>query len=150
MAGGPMREDDGSCCAVCPALLLGAGDFDVIDRPGADSPYDREKDYRVNVRTGAPTCVHPFRVGLPVGAYASAGIPGPEGACVSAVPSAAALELPELEVDLEAWLVARIAVADTGAAAQAIREAEAAAGQRFPGPVVVDALRRVLSHHLAA
>lgn len=147
---GAMREDDGSCCAVCPALLLQAGAFDVIDRPSADSPYDADRDCRVNVHTGAPTCVHPFRVGLPVGAYASEGVPVPGGASAPSVPSAAALELPELEVDLEAWLVARIAVAETGAAAAAIGEAEAAAGQRFPGPVVVAALRRVLSHHLAA
>lgn len=144
----PMWSDDGQVCAVCPALALAAGSFDVTDRPGPEYPYDRERDCRVNTATGAPTCVHPYRVGLPVGAYASEGLPVPS-ALVDLAPSAAALELPELEVDLEAWLVARIAVADVGTAASAIGEAEAAARQQFPGPVVVTALRRVLSHHLA-
>jgi hypothetical protein len=145
----PMREDDGSCCAVCPALIFPAGAFDVIDRPGPQYPYNRDLDCRVNAATGAPTCVHPFRIELPAAPYASEGLPVPVAA-VPVAPSAAALELPEFAVDLEGWLVARIKAAGTSAAARAraVAEAEAAAGQQFPGLDVVAALRRVFAHHL--
>lgn len=60
-------------CVVCPAQRLGLGefDFDVVDRPSS-SRYDPRIGHRVDT-TGAPVCVHPYRVGLPPGAYASSG-----------------------------------------------------------------------------
>ena len=60
-------------CVVCPAQVWGLGEFDVSDRPGPTSRYDRDLDYRVDVTTGVPVCVHPYRVGLPPGAYCSGG-----------------------------------------------------------------------------
>jgi hypothetical protein len=143
------RWSEGEVCAVCPALTCKAGDFDVIDRPGPESQYDPDRDCRVNIATGAPTCVHPYRVGLPVGLYASEGAILPEPGRTAPVPSQAALAMPILETDLEAWLVAVIAVAPEGATARAVSEAEAAAREHFPSGVVVDALRTVLSRHLA-
>ncbi|THV41379.1 hypothetical protein [Glycomyces buryatensis] len=143
------RWSEGEVCAVCPALTCEAGAFDVIDRPGPESQFDPSRDCRVNIATGAPTCVHPYRVGLPVGLYASEGAALPESGRPAPVPSQAALVMPVLETDLEAWLVAVIATAPERATAQAIRQAEAAAREHFPSAVVVDALRVVLSHHLA-
>jgi hypothetical protein len=134
---------------VCPALTCEFGAFDVIDRPGPESQYDPGRDCRVNLDTGAPTCVHPYRVGLPVGLYASEGAVLPELDGPAPVPSTAALTMPVLETDLEAWLVAVIATAPEGATARTIAEAEAAAREHFPSAVVVGALRVVLSRHLA-
>ena len=45
--------------------MLGVGEFDVVDRPSAESSFGPGVGYRVNARTLAATCVHPFRVGLP-------------------------------------------------------------------------------------
>lgn len=140
---------EGQVCSVCPALKLRAGEFDVSDRPGRDSQYDPARDYRVNVDTGAPTCVHPFRVELPPERYASDGVPLPTAEVPTPAPSAAALDLPELVSDLEAWMVARLMVAPPGAMATAIKEAEAIAGTRFDASTVAEVLRRVLGFHLA-
>ncbi|MEV0650020.1 hypothetical protein AB0I28_32655 [Phytomonospora sp. NPDC050363] len=139
---------EGEVCSVCPALKLRAGAFDVSDRPGADSQYDRGRDYRVNVHTGAPTCVHPYRVGLPAAAYASAGVPLPAAQRVDVPVPAAALDLPEAFDDLEAWFVARLSVAPDGAMGPALREAESTAQTRFTSRDVAETLRRVLGFHL--
>lgn len=138
---------EGDVCAVCPALKLGVGEFDVAASPGPESRYDRVRDHRVNTVTGAPTCVHPFRVQLPPGAYASEGVPAP----VRVVPvpaSGEALELPESPDDLEAWFLARLSVAGDGEILTVLREAEAVALRRFGSRDVAETLRRVLGLHL--
>ncbi|MGH8793978.1 MAG: hypothetical protein ACRDXX_15200 [Stackebrandtia sp.] len=140
---------EGEVCAVCPALKLAAGEFDVSDRPGPDSQYDPARDFRVNVGTDAPTCVHPYRVGFPAARYASDGVPLPQAEVPAPAPSAAALELPEQLDDLDAWFLARLIVAPEGAMATAIKDAEAIASTRFEARLVAESLRRVLGIHLA-
>ena len=83
------------------------GEFDVTDRPGPSSRYDCDLDYRVDAVTGAPVCVHPYRVGLPPGAYCSAGVPVPTVPDVPPAPTRDALDLPDDDVtNLEAWIIA--------------------------------------------
>ena len=128
--------------------MLAFGHFDVSDRPGADTPYDRDQGWRVNQATEAPTCVHPYRVGLPPGLYASAGAPLPPQQTLLPVPDPAALELPEDPSLLEAWFVAVLRCASPERMASALMQAEAMATDRFASRVVVSALRRVMSHEL--
>jgi len=146
---GPRPEWADATCAVCPAQVLGAGRFDVVDRPDRDRRYDPAVGYRVDVFTGMAVCVHPYRVGLPPGRYASQNQPVPVAGRPRPVPTAAALELPEEVVDLEAWLVAVLRVAEPDGLASALRRAEALACRRFSPSVVVAALRRVVEYELA-
>ena len=135
-------------CAVCPAQTLGPGGFDVVARPGYQVPYRPELGYRADGQN-TPVCVHPYRVGLPVGAYASAGVPVPAADRPAPVPTAEALELPELLEDLEGWLVATLRVAEPDQIFGAVARAERQALERFPSRAVVGAMRRVLSRELA-
>lgn len=59
-----------------------------------------------------------------------------------------ASELPEKAIDLKQWLIDVLTVAPAGTMAQAVREAEAVASQRFPSKLVVHLLRQVLSEDL--
>jgi hypothetical protein len=136
-------------CVVCPAQALRLGEFDVVDGPNRESRYDPEIGYRVNTATGVAVCVHPFRVGLPSGRYASDGEPLPGADEPIPDPTAAALELPEDVVDLEAWLIATLRVASPSRMASALHNAEAIALQRFSPDHVVSAMRRVLATELA-
>jgi hypothetical protein len=135
-------------CAVCPAQVLALGNFDVTDRPGLGSRFDRDRDYRVDVRTGAPVCVHPYRVGIPPGAYCSAGEPVPTIATEPPAPTNDALQMPVDVIDLEGWIVAVIRAAGPARIHQAINAAEKLAGQRFREKDVVTAMRRVLTVEL--
>lgn len=162
----PRPEWADDCCAVCPAQLLGPGEFDVVARPGHGLNYDPEAGYRVNAATGQAVCVHPFRVGLPPGEYASSGIPvtdpeaapAPPGAppgrrmrsLPAYVPSPDQLILPDSVDDLEGWLIAWVrSTAADATMASALSQAEAIALERFSGGEVVDALRRVLATELS-
>jgi len=137
-------------CVVCPARRgLGPGEFDVVDGPGAEFRFDRRIGWRVDQRTMTAVCVHPYRVGLPVGRYVSAGEPLPTVSASPPAPSAAALRMPEDVIDLEGWLVAVLRVADPGTLFEAIEQAERAASTRFAPVAVTEALRRVLSYELA-
>lgn len=137
-------------CVVCPARCgLGPGEFDVVDGPSPDHTLDRAIGWRVDRRTGTAVCVHPYRVGLPVGRYVSGDEPPPDSSQPRPVPSAAALQLPEDVTDLEGWLVAVIRVAAPDTLFDAIGQAEQTAGSRFAPDTVTKALRRVLSHELA-
>jgi hypothetical protein len=136
-------------CVVCPAQRLGTGCFDVVDGPGARFRFDRTAGHRVDVETGTPVCVHPFRVGLAPGAYGSVGLAVrsvEEGALFS--PSEGQLVLPADGDDLEAWLIAVLRIAEPDQMASALDQAEAIAAERFTSGEVVDALRRVLAHEL--
>ena len=143
-----MPEWADATCAVCPAQLLGPGGFDVADRPDRDRRYDPAVGYRVNAATLAPVCVHPFRVGLPVGRYASGGEPVPAFPAQPPAPAPIHLELPDDLADLEAWFIATLRVVHPDAVASALRRAEATAAERFPARDVVTAMRRVLSVEL--
>ena len=146
---GPRPEWADATCAVCPAQVLGPGRFDVVDRPDRDRRYDPSVGYRVEAATGTAVCVHPYRVGLPPGRYASREEPVPVPDQHRPLPTAAALRLPDDVVDLEAWLVAILRVAHPDELAPALRRAEALACQRFAPSVVVAAMRRVVEYELA-
>ena len=113
---------------------------------------------------------HPFRVGLPPGAYTSAGqptVPGLVGdesdgrrpipalgmpLVVSRevfIPSPEQLVLPEQVEDLEGWLIAMLRTAPRNAMTSALEQAEAKAMERFTGEQIVTALRRVLASELS-
>ena len=87
-----LSEHDSEACWVCPALRLPAGWFDVYERPTSECPFEPQSGFRY---AGAiPVCVHPHKVGLPAGRYASEGlgIPGlpdvpPRPAPVAPIPA---------------------------------------------------------------
>jgi hypothetical protein len=138
----------GDTCVVCPARRLRPGQFDVLDRPARDYRYNRQIGWRIDPE-GNAVCVHPYRVGLPVGRYASQGAPLPDPATPRPEPAAAALELPDDVTDLEGWLVAVLRVAKPDDLFGAVDRAEEVASQRFAPEVVTTALRQVLSYELA-
>ncbi|RZU49062.1 hypothetical protein EV385_0797 [Krasilnikovia cinnamomea] len=136
-------------CVVCPAQSLPLGQFDVTDRPGPTSRYDPELGCRVDVHTRVPVCVHPYRVGLPPGAYRSGGLPVPTIPEEPPAPTRDALELPDDVTNLEAWIIAVVRAAGPARIHQALAAAETLAGDRFAERDVVIAMRRVLTVELA-
>ncbi|TDD37912.1 hypothetical protein E1287_07595 [Actinomadura sp. KC06] len=157
----PEWADD--CCVICPAQKHGFGEFDVVDRTQVRYAFDAEVGCRIDQVTQVPVCVHPFRVGLAPGLYASAGHPlaeqrGPDPdepprPVVERppvfTPSPEQLVLPESVDDLEGWLIAMLRTAAHHEMASALNQAEAIAGERFTGEQIVQALRRVLAVELA-
>jgi hypothetical protein len=137
-------------CIVCPAQVLRLGQFDVTDRPGAGSRYDPDLGYRVKTATDTAVCVHPYRVGLPVGTYCSTGMPVPAIAEEPPTPTRDALDLPADATDLEGWIIAVIRAAGPSRLQPALAAAETLAGERFDERDVVTAMRRVLTVELAA
>jgi hypothetical protein len=143
----PQWQDD--TCAVCPAQVLALGEFDVTDRPGPGSRFDRDLNYRVDIATCVAVCVHPYRVGLPPGAYCSAGEPAPAMASEPPAPTRDALELPDDVINLEGWIIAVVRAAGPARIHRALSAAEELASQRFAAEDVLTAMRRVLSVELA-
>ncbi|MET8149093.1 hypothetical protein ACIBSW_39565 [Actinoplanes sp. NPDC049668] len=141
----PCWADD--TCGVCPGQSLGPGGFDVVARPGYQFPFRPELGYRATP-DGTPICVHPYRVGMPVGAYASGGVPVPDLDGPAPDPSPVALEMPEHLDDLAAWLVAVLRIADSDELFRAAGRAERQALERFPAKEVVKAMRHTLSREL--
>ena len=127
--------------------MLRPGAFDVLQRPGPQFPYRPELGWRASP-DGTPVCVHPYRVGMPVGAYASAQTPVPDLNSPAPAPSAEALELPDQLDDLEGWLVAVLRSVPAEGMFGAVARAENEAAARFPARDVVAALRRVMSREL--
>ena len=141
------QEIGDATCAVCPAQLLPLGRFDVHAGPNRETRYEPQAGWRVNTVTGASTCVHPYRVGLPAARYASDNLPVPV-APVRPEPTLADVQLPDDATLLEAWMVAVLRTGPADALACALSAAEAKALQRFGPAEVVAALRRVMSHEL--
>ena len=135
---------------VCPARCgLTPGQFDVVEGPAPRYRFDRLIGWRVDEHSGVGVCVHPYRIGLPSGRYASADQPLPADPSPEPHPSAAALRLPEDLTDLEGWLVAVLRVVHADQLGAAVEQAEATAAARFPAKQVTAALRQVLSRELA-
>jgi len=132
-------------CTVCPAQTLPVGTFDISDRPGPATRYDPTAGHRINGTTGRPECVHPFRVQLPGGHYASAGN-GPAPA--ERQPADVPLQPPADVVDLEAWFIATLRREPAESKAAALADAEVAAKQQFPAQDVTAAMRRALATEL--
>lgn len=78
----PFREDHDAVCWICPALRLPAGEFDVYPKPTQECPFDPASGLRYDVDK-TPVCVHPYKVGLPAGRYASQGVPVPAAALMA-------------------------------------------------------------------
>ena len=144
-----MRRWRDETCGVCPAQLLGPGDFDVVARPRTEFAYRPDLGWRATP-DGVPVCVHPFRVGLAPGAYASAGVAVPRGAEAESLPEPPpqALVMPEDVGDLSAWMVAHLRVAGRDEMFSVVARLERQAGERFPASEVVAVLRRVLTVEL--
>lgn len=152
--GGLLPEWCEDSCVVCPARRLQPGQFDVLDASPREYRLNRQVGYRADA-AGNPVCVHPYRIGIQPGRYASGGQPLPEAGAPAPQPTAVALELPD-DIDdldaLDAWLIAVLRTAQARnpeTLFEEIARAETAAGQRFAPGAVTDALRRVLSRELA-
>lgn len=130
-------------CVACPGQRLPLGSFDVAERPSPAIPYSPVLGYRVAAATGVPTCVHAFRVGVPPGLYASAGVPLPTSP-PAPPPSPDDLELPSDGTLLEAWLLAVVRSAPAVALPVTLASAERLALERFPPAEILAAMRRVL------
>jgi hypothetical protein len=96
--------------------------------------------------TGLPECVHPARVHLPVGRYASNGEPPP--AALRRQPQDAPPQPPEQVADLESWFTATLRQAPPESRAATLADAETAANRRFPPDDVTRAMRRALALEL--
>src|SRR5690625_2629484 len=144
--GEPLPEWTTATCIVCPAQSLGPGCFDVVSTPDVRYQRDSELGYRVDTETKAPVCVHPFRVGLAPGRYASLG-QHPDDR--QPVPAATVADLPDRVDDLEAWFVTVVRTTDPDLLAGALDAAETTALERFGGEQVVAALRRVFAYELS-
>lgn len=133
---------------MCPARFLAVGQFDVIEALPRDYKPG-PAGYRVD-RSGTPVCVHPFRIAIPEGRYATSGqtvsanAPRPKPGWVALTLPAAA----DGEDGLAAWLIATLRTADPDELPAVIEQAEQAALTRFAPGVVRDVLRRVLGREL--
>jgi len=166
-----LTEDDSDACWICPALRLPAGQFDVYERPTRDCPFDPASGFRY--AGDIPVCVHPYKVGLPPGHYASAeaalpdvaprprateraparpvpvrAYPGPTS-MIAAVPQTddAAIMAgarPAVPEELLSWMRGLVADAAPDDLADTLGQAEEAALLKFSAESVVEALRRVL------
>ncbi|MFG5720629.1 hypothetical protein [Streptomyces murinus] len=61
-------------CGICPSRRHPVGEFDVLERPTKDCPFNPADGHRY-LDDGTPVCVHPEKVGLPVGRYKSENAP---------------------------------------------------------------------------
>jgi hypothetical protein len=113
------------------------GEFDVCDRPGPATRYDPTAGHRIHTVTGLPECVHPYRVQMPVGRYASNGEPAP--AAPAQIPP------PHETPDPQAWLAARLRVAPVESTATAQADTEVITNLRDTTDDVLAAMRRVSS-----
>ena len=130
-------------CPACPAQTLPLGRFDVSERPDPATRYDPTAGHRINTITGLPECVHPHRIQLPTGRYASNGEPAPGPA--QHQPQDPARQPPDEVGELEAWFTATLRQAPVESIAAALADAEAAAKRRLPAHDVTAAMRRALS-----
>ncbi|WP_327254109.1 hypothetical protein [Streptomyces sp. NBC_01244] len=120
-------------CGVCPSRRFPVGGFDVYERPSKECPFNPEDGHRY-AADGTPVCVHPERVGLPVGRYKS------ENA-----PLAMALKLPNTEAELVPYLRDLLYGAAPVLLDDLIEQATAEIPRVFPGVDVLATLRRALS-----
>ncbi|MCK9876619.1 hypothetical protein MXD59_12660 [Frankia sp. Ag45/Mut15] len=133
--------DEEALCAVCPAQVHDPGRFDIVDGPAEGGRYDASTGYRRDQASGVPVCIHPGKIGVPSGRYASAGEPWPVRAVLGPDPG----PMPHDPDRLAGWMTALVRHAGAGQAEAVLGEAERAAARRFPADVVVAALRAALA-----
>ncbi|MDM4723276.1 hypothetical protein QTQ03_28610 [Micromonospora sp. WMMA1363] len=146
---GPLERWCEETCGICPAQLLAPGRFDVVARPARELAFNQRLGWRATP-SGTPVCVHPYRVGMPPGAYASAREPLPDLAHLQVLePPQEALVLPDSLDDLSAWMVAHLRTTGPDRIFTVVARLERIAGERFAPGEVVKILRRVLSVEMA-
>jgi hypothetical protein len=133
--------DEDALCAVCPGQVHDPGRFDVVDAPQPSCRYDLTTGYRRDAASGVPVCVHPYRIGVAPGRYASAGERWPAPASLGAKPG----PMPTDAGALGGWMTALVRHADPGQVDAVLGDAERQAARSFPAEVVVEALRAALS-----
>lgn len=119
-------------CAACPSLKWAAGAFDVLERPSKEAKFSGEDGCR-RTAAGVPVCVHPHKVGLPPGAWASEGLPLPW-----------ILPMPDDPEGITSWLVSALASAPADEADGLVDRA-CTALMAHPGVDVTEALRAALA-----
>lgn len=120
-------------CGICPSRRFPLGEFDVVERPSADCPFNPEDGHRYTA-AGVPVCVHPEKVGLPPGRYKTEG-----------VPFAVELRLPDSRSQLDAYLYEVMHNAAPGVLELLIEQATQEIPQVFPEVDVLQVLRRALN-----
>ncbi|WP_372406088.1 hypothetical protein [Streptomyces luteireticuli] len=119
-------------CGVCPSRRLPLGEFDVNERPTRDCPFNPADGYRYTA-DGVPVCVHPHKVGLPVGKYKT------DGTALQVK-----LQLPNSEAELVPYLHDVLYGAAPVLLDDLIAQATAEIPRVFPAVDVVATLRRAL------
>ncbi|MFF0028829.1 hypothetical protein ACFYS7_11600 [Streptomyces avermitilis] len=120
-------------CGICPSRRFPVGEFDVFERPSRECPFDAADGHRYTA-DGVPVCVHPDKVGLPVGRYKS-----------DNAPVTADLVLPSDEAELVPYLRDVLYGAAPVLLEGLIERATAEIRRAFPGVNVLATLRRALS-----
>ncbi|MEW1719850.1 hypothetical protein [Streptomyces sp. NPDC093109] len=122
-----------TACGICPSRRFPLGEFDVFERPSKECPFDPADGHRYTAER-VPVCVHPGKVGLPVGRYKSDGVPLTQP-----------FVLPADVSDLVPYLRVVLYGAAPGMVETLIDRALAEIPQTFPGVDPVAALRRALN-----
>lgn len=104
----------------------------MAERPSREFPFSPADGHRYTA-AGVPVCVHPEKVGMPPGSYATDGAP--------LVPE---LRLPNDITDLDHYLRGLMHSAAPGVLEQLIDQAVQQIPQAFPEVDVVQVLRRAL------
>jgi hypothetical protein len=120
-------------CGICPSRRHPVGEFDVFERPTKECPFDPVDGHRY-LSDGTPVCVHPEKVGLPVGRYKS-----------EKQPLTVELRLPSDPSELVSHLHDLLYAAAPALLDELIEEASAQIRAHFPDLDPVTVLRRALS-----
>lgn len=133
--------DEDALCAVCPGQLHDPGRFDVVDGPQPGCRYDSTAGYRRDTASGVPVCIHPDKIGVRPGRYASGG----EGWPARTPPAVPAGPMPAEAGALAGWMTELVRHAGPGRVDAVLADAERQAARSFPADVVVGALRAALA-----
>ncbi|MEV6673467.1 hypothetical protein [Streptomyces sp. NPDC051162] len=128
-----VSSDEHPACGICPSRRFPLGEFDVAERPSREFPFDPSDGHRYTA-AGVPVCVHPEKVGMPPGKYATDG-----------TATAPGLRLPDDITDLDPYLHDLMHSAAPGVLEGLIERAVQEIPRAFPEVDVVQALRRALS-----
>ncbi|MEU2870386.1 hypothetical protein ABZ769_14450 [Streptomyces olivoreticuli] len=132
MAEAYVTDDEHPACGICPSRRFPLGAFDVVERPSLDCPFNPTDGHRYTL-DGVPVCVHPDKVGIPVGRYKTDGLP-----------LATKLALPDDVAELDSYLRDVMHSAAPGVLELLIEQAATEIPRTFPGVDVITTLRRAL------
>ncbi|MFC5724009.1 hypothetical protein ACFP1Z_27965 [Streptomyces gamaensis] len=127
-----VTSDEHPAYGICPSRRFPLGGFDVAERPSREYPFNPADGHRYTA-AGVPVCVHPEKVGVPPGRYATDG-----------APLFSELRLPTASADLDRYLRDLMHSAAPGMLEQLIDQAVEQIPHVFPEVDVVQALRRAL------